>query len=202
MSGRTLSEALAQLQADGLRIVFSSAVVTPAMVVENEPDGDQPRAILDQILAPHGLVAKDGPGGTILIVVAPPATDTIPVSGEVRGRVTVDGVPIWTPDMLIEIEGTLIKVAPAADGTFVIPDVPPGSHTVTVTSVGFVPQSIADIEVRPGGHANLRFDLVPVSVFLNEVIVTPSHFRLLDSRARERAVPRPGGGAADAARRR
>ena len=181
LAGRPLLEALAQLQQDGLRIVYSSAVVTPAMVVENEPEGDQPRAILDQILAPHGLMAKDGPGGTILIVVAPPATDTIPVSGEVRGQVTVDGVPISTPDMLVEIEGTLIRVAPAADGTFVIPDVPPGSHTVTVTAVGFVPQSIADIEVRPSGHAKLRFDLVPVSVFLNEVIVTPSHFRLLDS---------------------
>ena len=181
LAGRPLLEALAQLQTDGLRIVYSSAVVTPEMVVEKEPEGDQPRDILEQILAPHGLMAKDGPGGTILIVVAPPATDQIPVSGEVRGLVTVGGVPIWTPDMLIEIEGTLIKVAPAADGTFVIPDVPPGSHTVTVTSAGFVPQSIADIEVRPGGHANLRFDLVPVSVFLNEVIVTPSHFRLLDN---------------------
>lgn len=181
LAGRPLSEVLAQLQANGLHIVFSSAVVTPAMVVEIEPEGDQPRAILDQILAPHGLVAEDGPGGTILIVVAPPAAETVPLSGEVRGVVTVGGVASWTPDMVIKIEGTLIKVAPAADGTFVIPDVPPGPHTVTVTSTALAPQSITDVDVRPGGHEVLRFDLVPVSVFLNEVIVTPSHFRLLDS---------------------
>lgn len=180
-AGRTLPEALALLQADGLRIVYSSAVVTPAMVVESEPVGDQPRAILEQILAPHGLMARDGPGGTILIVRAPAATAEIPQTGEVRGLVTVDGAPIGTPDMLIEIEGTLVKTAPAADGTFVILDVPPGLHTVTVTSASFAPQSIADVEVPPGGRATLRFDLVPVSVFLNEVIVTPSHFRLLDA---------------------
>ncbi len=181
LAGRTLPEALARLQADGLRIVYSSAVVTPAMVVEVEPEGDQPRDVLEQILAPHGLMAGDGPGGTILIVVAPPSAAEIPQPGGVRGVVTVGGIPLGTPDMQIEITGTSIKVAPAADGTFVIPDVPPGWHTVTVRSAGFVPQSIADVEVRPGGHANLRFDLVPVSVFLNEVIVTPSHFRLLDS---------------------
>lgn len=184
--GRLLLEVLAQLQTDGLRIVYSSAVVTPEMVVEKEPEGDHPRDILEQILAPHGLTAEDGPGGTLLIVVAPQATDQVPVSGEVRGQVTVGGIPLGTPDMLITIEGTLIKVAPASDGTFVIPDVPPGSHTVTVTSAGFVPQSIADIQVRPGGREVLRFDLVPVSVFLNEVIVTPSHFRLLNSEPESR----------------
>ncbi len=50
-----------------------------------------------------------------------------------------------------------------------------------MTSADFVSQTITDVEVRPAAHANLRFDLHPVSVFLNEVIVTPSHFRLLDS---------------------
>jgi outer membrane receptor protein involved in Fe transport len=185
-AGRPLPDVLAELQERGLHIVYSSAVVTPQMVVENEPNGDEPRAILDQILAPHGLVARDGPGGTILIVVAPPAAGAAPTSGEVRGLVTTGGVPIWKPDMVIEIEGTPLRVAPSPDGTFAIRDVPPGPHTVTVTSPGFVPQSITDVAVRPGDHQVLRFDLVPVSVFLNEVVVTPSHFRLLDSEPESR----------------
>ena len=62
-SGRPLTEVLAELRAGGLRIVYSSAVVDPSMAVENEPEGDEPRQILNQILAPHGLVARDGPTG-------------------------------------------------------------------------------------------------------------------------------------------
>ncbi len=178
--GRPLTEVLAELRANGLRIVYSSAVVEDSMIVQHEPSGGDPRIVLDQILAPHGLVAKDGPGETILIVIAPPVADTLPATGEVRGRVTFNGSPIWSPEMLIEVKGTLIKVSPSVNGTFVIPDAPAGSHTVTVTSPGFVPQSIANIDVPPGGHEVLQFDLVPVSVFLSEVIVTPSHFRLLD----------------------
>ncbi len=184
--GRPLSEALARLQAQGLRIVYSTAVVTPSMVVRDQPVGDDPRAILDQILAPHGLVARDGPGETILIVVAPPDSDALPQTGEVRGLITVNGVPIGPPDMRIQIEGTPISVAPAPDGSFVIPDVPSGLHSITVTSPSFAPQSITDVDVQPGGHATLHFDLVPVSVFLNEVIVTPSHFRLLEAEPESR----------------
>ena len=66
-AGRPLAEALADLQAQGLQLVFSTAVVTPHMTVETEPEGNDPRAILDQILEPHGLRAEDGPGGTILV---------------------------------------------------------------------------------------------------------------------------------------
>jgi hypothetical protein len=185
-AGRPLPDVLADLQAQGIRIVYSSAVVTPAMVVLNEPGTSAPRAILDEILEPHGLAAEDGPGGTVLVVVAPRAAATIPDSGEVRGSVTTGGIPVATPDMAIEIEDTPLRVAPAPDGTFMIPDVPSGRYTVTVTSTGFVPQSITDVDVRPGGHQVLRFDLVPVSVFLNEVVVTPSHFRLLDTEPESR----------------
>ncbi len=97
-AGRPLADALAQLQAGGLHIVYSSAVVTPSMTVEQEPRGDDPRTILGQILTPHGLIAEDGPGGTILIVVAPPMSNTLPASGEVRGLVTVDGIPVGFSD--------------------------------------------------------------------------------------------------------
>ncbi len=38
-AGRPLADALAQLQADGLHIVYSSAVVTPSMTVDGIPVG-------------------------------------------------------------------------------------------------------------------------------------------------------------------
>ncbi len=77
---RPLAEVLADLQHLGLQLVFSTAVVTPSMVVEREPRGEDPRSILDQLLEPHGLRAEDGPGGTILILVAT-AGKTVPATG-------------------------------------------------------------------------------------------------------------------------
>ena len=132
--GRPLAEVLSDLQAEGLQIVFSTAVVTPTMVVEAEPSANDPRRILDQILAPHGLTAEEGPGGTVFIVVATPVGEGSPVAGEVHGLVTVSGNPIEAPDMMIVVEDTPIEVAPAPDGSFVIPDLPAGRYTVTVTS--------------------------------------------------------------------
>ncbi len=72
--GRPLVDALEDLRARGLNLIFSSAVVTEDLVVTIEPRSTQPRAILDEILAPLGLLARDGPAGSILIVRPPPWT--------------------------------------------------------------------------------------------------------------------------------
>ena len=66
--GGLLEDALRVLQRAGLPLVFSSEIVTPSMRVVAEPRGTTPRQQLDQLLEPHGLKAKAGPGGVILIV--------------------------------------------------------------------------------------------------------------------------------------
>ncbi len=66
--GRSLDEALRLLQQDGLPIVFSSEIVTPAMRVVAEPRAAAARQQLDELLAPHGLKAEPGPGRIILVV--------------------------------------------------------------------------------------------------------------------------------------
>jgi hypothetical protein len=72
--GRPLGEALLSLQRQGLTIVFTSELVRPEMKVIAEPTAREPRRILDEILAPHGLAVEEGPGG-VLVVVAKPAGD-------------------------------------------------------------------------------------------------------------------------------
>jgi outer membrane receptor protein involved in Fe transport len=73
-AGRPLAEALQELRAAGLKLVFASNVVTPDLRVAAEPRAAAPREILDEILAPHGLAARDGPDGTVVVVpVAPGA---------------------------------------------------------------------------------------------------------------------------------
>ncbi len=185
-AGRPLADVLVELQAEGLEIVYSTAVVKPTMMVQVEPRAEDLRNILDQILEPLGLRAEDGPGGKILILVAARDDDTVPTTGSIQGMVTVAGNRVEFADLVIVVEGTPLRTASIQDGRFVIDDVPPGRYTVTAVSSTFTNQSIEDVEVTIGQASRLRFDLVPVSVFLNEVIVTPSHFRLLDSEPESR----------------
>ena len=66
--GRPLAEVLEELRARGLSLVYSSAVVTGDLAVTVEPRSRHPRAVLDEILAPLGLAAREGPAGSLLIV--------------------------------------------------------------------------------------------------------------------------------------
>ena len=74
--GRPLTEALRELQSRGLVIVFTSRLVRPDMQVVAEPVSRDPRRILDEILAPHGLRAEDSVGGTLVVVPAPASERT------------------------------------------------------------------------------------------------------------------------------
>ncbi len=65
-AGGSLDEALRALQASGLKIFFTSNVVRPGMRVETEPTASDPRGRLDQLLAPHGLTSKVGPGDRLV----------------------------------------------------------------------------------------------------------------------------------------
>ena len=87
VQGQPLIDALRALQAKGLRIVFSSATVTEDLRVQIEPRSTRARRQLDELLAPHGLVARDGPGGTIRLF-APERLKRPkrPHSGGLRGR--------------------------------------------------------------------------------------------------------------------
>ena len=176
-------------RAPGLRApycLFGDAVVTPSMTVFKEPHATDPKSILDEILVPHGLLAEAGPGGTIVIVVDPDFGRTSGGKGEIRGFVTVGGNPVAVSNLVIAVEGTTMKATPGVDGSFRFPDVPAGSYTVTVHSPSFLPQKFDDVVVAQGRAARVRFELVPVSVFLNEIVVTPSHFRLLDEQPESR----------------
>jgi hypothetical protein len=93
LAGRPLIEALRILQAEGLRLIYSSDVVREEMRVEAEPSARRPRDILARILAAHGLEAIDGPGRTLLVVkrerAAPAGVPDKPTAPEIVERVVV-----------------------------------------------------------------------------------------------------------------
>ena len=67
-AGMPLTEALLELQARGLKLVFSSAVVRAEMTVRSKPTSPDPRSILDELLAPHGLAVQEAPGGVLVVI--------------------------------------------------------------------------------------------------------------------------------------
>ena len=73
-AGRSLEEVLNELANElkslGLKLAFADEFVKPEMRVTSEPTSTDPRKILDEVLRPHGLRAKDGPKGTLLVVSA------------------------------------------------------------------------------------------------------------------------------------
>lgn len=66
-----LGDYLESLIAGGVRIIYSSDLVTEDMVVEPLSSSDDPTAGLPSMLAPLGLSTSPGPSGSILIVPLP-----------------------------------------------------------------------------------------------------------------------------------
>ncbi|HEX4913925.1 MAG TPA: TonB-dependent receptor, partial [Vicinamibacterales bacterium] len=73
-AGRPLVEVLQDLNRLGLRIVFSTSLVPATLRVSSEPAGT-PRDILDQVLRPHGLHARSGAQGVLIVARAPKRRD-------------------------------------------------------------------------------------------------------------------------------
>ena len=67
-AGSPLDAALTALNAQGLRIVFSSAVVRPDMKLVAAPRATEPGALLAEILAPFNLRAVQEDDGSWLVV--------------------------------------------------------------------------------------------------------------------------------------
>jgi hypothetical protein len=127
--GLPLAEALNRLKSQGLRLIFSSDLVRPDMRVASEPGAKAPRLILDEILAPFGLAALNGPGGTILVVRDPAAHDPGTAGGDGVG--SGDGAaPVAERPALHE----RIRV-----------DAPPDGGPAAVTSMG--QETIASLPV-------------------------------------------------------
>jgi hypothetical protein len=88
--GRRLVEVLSELRDQGLQLVWSSAVVGEELTVADEPATRDPRQVLDAVLAPHGLVGVDAPGGVVVVVRSAERAQARP-TGSIGGVVTPRG---------------------------------------------------------------------------------------------------------------
>jgi len=140
-AGRPLVDVLQELQSQRLNIVFSSELVRPDMRVTTEPKSTTARKMLDELLRPHGLEARSGPNGSLLVVrsrraVAPPNARP-ELAGAIAGKVVDARTGLPLPGVIIAISGLARETTSNADGTFAIGDVPPGSISLYVSLVGY-----------------------------------------------------------------
>jgi hypothetical protein len=192
LRGLTLEQALQRLRERGMQLVFSSALVRPEMLVASEPTTSDPKRLLEQLLAPHGLRAVAGDGDASIVVSRRPRAATGSTGGAVRGelRSTFDRTPV---------AGALVRVAGAggdranagideppavlttANGRFELGALEPGHYVVHVHHPGFAPHAATEIEVQQDGVAELRLELQPEPFLHDEIVVAAARSTLLHS---------------------
>jgi hypothetical protein len=165
--GLSLTEALRILQAEGLPLFFSSGVVRDSMRVEAEPRGTSPRAILDELLRPHGLRVEEALRGRLVVVAAAPA------SGVLRGRVLTRSGEQPIAGARVVVVGTQAEATTAADGSFAISGLAAGIYTVEAQRSGFLSGRWSGVEIHAGHARPMTIDLDPVPTVADEIVVTP-----------------------------
>ena len=165
--GQSLADALAVLESRGLRIVFSDDLVRPGMIVSVEPQPGTIRELLNQLLRPHGLDSRDGPAGSVLVVRAR-------VDGELRGVVR-DRQSAWPlAGARVVVAGE--RVTTNEDGTFRL-RLSPGHYVVEAVRSGYYAAALGSIEVPEDEIVQVSLDLTPMSVSIEEVVVSSTDAR-------------------------
>lgn len=66
-TGRPVAEVLEALRSEGANFAYSTNLVTPELLVESEPESDEPLQIALQILKPHGLTIRTESGVYLVV---------------------------------------------------------------------------------------------------------------------------------------
>jgi hypothetical protein len=167
IAGRPLADVLKSLQTRGLPIVFSSNIVTADMRVQVEPRAARLRDQLDEILAPHGLMAREGPGGVLQIVRAPRAREAIPTASPPVHRQEASPIPDPLPVYKERITVTSPwpwwePVAGVAEGSV-------KHRELTAMPAGLVDDPVQAIHSMPR--------VAPIGDYRSEFVVRASPFR-------------------------
>jgi hypothetical protein len=200
-AGRPLADVLRDLNRQGLWIVFSTRLVRGSLRVTSEPAGPTARDVLTQVLAPHGLVARAGPRGTLVVARAPRSAVAAAApaagapTGTLRGLVVDADTSAPLPDVLVVIEAPEQRTTTAADGRFEVTGLTPGRHVVYVSLVGYV-LARPEVEITARGVADLVVPLASGTGTYTEALTvrateqqtrsaTPVEFRIRSAELQE-----------------
>ncbi len=175
--GRHVQSVLDELRAAGVPLVYSSNLVSAALLIEQEPTSREPRALAQEILAPHHLVLRESLG--VLLIVrgeAPESQEVVP------GAIVVELAAL--PGSVLKDGGEVYLDAPAGSsavfvsGRAQINDLLPGRHALGVSVPGYLPERVS-ANVQPGEVTTVSVALVEAAPRLDEMAVTASRYDLI-----------------------
>jgi outer membrane receptor protein involved in Fe transport len=173
--GMALVDVLGKLRADGVNIVYSDELVRPEMVVTEVPSGGSTLEILDALLAPHGLAARDGPNGIVMVVARPRSPTSF---GAIRGLVRARDTGLPLRGASVRLSGWEQPTWTDRDGRFELIGLRQGIYTLEVHTSGYLAVQ-RDFEVVAGQATEIQLELAPQPRYLQEVVVTPSRYGFL-----------------------
>jgi hypothetical protein len=169
--GMSVEQALEALRAAGLQLVYSSAMVPPALQVRDRVSGSDPAVVARELLAPHGLRLRPISSG-LLAVVAVRTDATRSIAGRVVSG--LDRHPV--AGARIEVTGRGHVEWSDVAGDFRVP-ASAGHLALAVSAPGYgtLERTIDDAESTAGA---VTLELVPEDVQLEEVRIVASQFAL------------------------
>jgi len=94
------------------------------------------------------------------------------IIGTITGRVTHADTGEGLSVVQVSIQGTGLGTLTGVDGTFSIPNVPAGVHTVLAQRIGFIAIREEGVQVASGGLATLSLVMRPTVLTLQEIVAT------------------------------
>lgn len=122
-------------------------------------------------------------------IVSPTASATTPVIPQPRptdahifGHVVDKATGEHLPYVSVVIEGTTIGVTTDATGHYLIKNMTPGTYTIEVSAVGYIPTT-KSVKVVAGQTTEIKFELTEEAVTLDQIVVSSNRSETLKREA-------------------
>ena len=179
LDGLTVEQALAELEAEGLALFYSSDLIRPWMRVSEPRTAADPEGALLELLTPFGLTTRPGPGDSLLIVRAEAVVAERRQTGSLFGVVREQSRQRPVAGAAVTLDALGRSTTTDSDGRFLFTDLEDGAYTVSVSHPVFAPETLEEIGVSARQTAMTTIELgVKPPANLEEIVVAASQYQL------------------------
>lgn len=101
--------------------------------------------------------------------------------GSIKGTVWEQGTQQPLPGANIRVLGTSLGAVAGSDGRFLIDQIPEGKYALEATLLGYQSQRLDSKFITANTALEVNFELAEAAIPLNEIIVTPGHFTIMQN---------------------